>query len=260
MKKTIYLLTITIITVICIIVGSLYHIGNVFPFKIFDGKIYLTKEEDDDINLLSEENSSNEFASIDATFEIANITIQTGEEYRISFDGNSKLKPNIDITDNVLTLTQNKIKNNFNLLRPSKYKCNLTITIPKDKTLDDVNLNTNIGDINILDVCASNVTIKADIGDLDIENAQTGDTTIEANIGDIKLTDSQFENLDITADIGDIKVYGVKDLEPYDFDLENDLGDIKINETKYSRTYATSNNKDFLIKVHNDTGDIKIQE
>ena len=83
MKKNIYLIIITIITVVCIIAGSLYHIGG-FALGLFDN---LIPRSDKSLgNVCTEELSVDEFSNLVFDTTISNINVKTGDSYTVSYN------------------------------------------------------------------------------------------------------------------------------------------------------------------------------
>ena len=79
MKKNIYLIIITIITVVCIIAGSLYHIGG-FALGLFDN---LIPRSDKSLgNVCTEELSVDEFSNLVFDTTISNINVKTSDWFQ----------------------------------------------------------------------------------------------------------------------------------------------------------------------------------
>ena len=92
MKKNIYLIIITIITVVCIIAGSLYHIGG-FALGLFDN---LIPRSDKSLgNVCTEELSVDEFSNLVFDTTISNINVKIGDSYMVSYKCNKRLVPKI---------------------------------------------------------------------------------------------------------------------------------------------------------------------
>ena len=128
MKKNIYLIIITIITVVCIIAGSLYHIGG-FALGLFDN---LIPRSDKSLgNVCTEELSVDEFSNLVFDTTISNINVKTGDSYTVSYKCNKRLVPKIRSTGDTLTISQSKGAN---------YKRNttseITVTIPEGAALN----------------------------------------------------------------------------------------------------------------------------
>ena len=108
MKKNIYLIIITIITVVCIIAGSLYHIGG-FALDLFDN---LIPRSDKSLgNVCTEELSVDEFSNLVFDTTISNINVKTGDSYMVSYKCNKRLVPKIKSSGDTLTISQSNRAN-----------------------------------------------------------------------------------------------------------------------------------------------------
>lgn len=106
MKKNIYLIIITIITVVCIIAGSLYHIGG-FALDLFDN---LIPRSDKSLgNVCTEELSVDEFSNLVFDTTISNINVKTGDSYMVSYKCNKRLVPKIKSSGDTLTISQSRM-------------------------------------------------------------------------------------------------------------------------------------------------------
>lgn len=141
MKKNIYLIIITIITVVCIIAGSLYHIGG-FALGLFDN---LIPHSDKSLgNVCTEELSIDEFSNLIFDTTISNIYVKTGDSYTVSYKCNKRLVPKIKSSGDTLTISQSK---------GSNYRRNttseITVTIPEGASLNKLSLDTGVGEISL---------------------------------------------------------------------------------------------------------------
>ena len=128
MKKNIYLIIITIITVVCIIAGSLYHIGG-FALDLFDN---LIPRSDKSLgNVCTEELSVDEFSNLVFDTTISNINVKTGDSYMVSYKCNKRLVPKIKSSGDTLTISQS---NRANYKRNTTSE--ITVTIPEGAALN----------------------------------------------------------------------------------------------------------------------------
>ena len=101
-EKNIYLIIITIITVVCIIAGSLYHIGG-FALGLFDN---LIPRSDKSLgNVCTEELSVDEFSNLVFDTTISNINVKTGDSYMVSYKCNKRLVPKVKSSGDTLTIS-----------------------------------------------------------------------------------------------------------------------------------------------------------
>lgn len=261
MKKNIYLTILTIVTVACIIFGSLYHIiGLSSQISEYISLPFLKEKESESNSMNTDALTLEAFTGIKGDFSVIDLTISPGSSYKISYNGNKKFAPEYSVTDGVLNIKQQKvgiksfgIKNN---------KCELTVTIPADTSLSSVELTSDVGDIDLNNLAIGQLNLSADVGDLELKKLSSDEIVIETNVGDVDVKDCTYETIKITSDVGDISIDGQEELDSYAFDLSTDLGTVKVDGKKHSRSYEKTkeegNNR--LIYVRNDTGDISIDD
>ena len=276
MKKKTYVITISIITVLCIIWGSMHYIGGFmdgdYNFMGFfsNGK---TKNISQDVEIT-------EFSSINVESEIMDIEIQKGDKFSCHYECNKeKLKPKCSIEGGVLKIKQ-KGSSGFTLFS-SGGKCKVTITVPDGKALSDIKIVSDTGDLKMADTVTESFTLESDTGDVVITNSNLGNTKIETDTGDITITasamsdmklnsdtgdmkvnDSTMAGVDIESDTGDISIKGGIKVASYNITMDSDTGDIKINGTDQgSKCSMSATDGDGLtMKITTDTGDITVSE
>lgn len=284
MRKA-YLSILWIITVICIIGGTIYHVGGLVQFagnNIFSyvTNVGMKKEQagplvSDQYDLAVENNR----AAINVDGSYMDFTLQKGDSWGASYSGVEWLKPELDVTEEdgvtKLVFTQpdaagRKLNKYYNL------NSSLTIMVPENVSFTDLNITLNLGDLDMTDVKADQVELNLDLGDLDVENCNVGtftsnmdmgDTTIQktelknadinASMGDIEVTDSEFKDMKLTADMGEITVKSAVSLDDYRIDADVSMGDVKVNGKNYSDDYSQNGNAGELT-VDSSMGDAEI--
>ena len=108
---------------VCIIAGSLYHIGG-FALGLFDN---LIPRSDKSLgNVCTEELSVDEFSNLVFDTTISNINVKIGDSSMVSYKCNKRLVPKIKSSGDTLTISQSKGAN---------YRRNttseITVTIPE---------------------------------------------------------------------------------------------------------------------------------
>ena len=272
MKKTGYLVLITLLTVGCIIGGMLYHSGGLqgfWPDARVSGKTETIFQE------------NGEVTAIALNSEVMDVKIRTGEKLEVAYGGNANLKPEVSLDGGTLTITQRgKVKNSFNLFNIGKNTAKLEVTIPSDAKItkftsqidicdmeiagfsaEDAEIHGNVGDIDVNGAAFGSSVITLNTGDLDVEKTALGSGTISVNTGDIDVKQSAFGNLNVTGDVGDIDVELTEDRQAYAIDLSTDIGDVEVfgdDEGKsFSQQGSGSSSPSLTVKNH--IGDIKVK-
>ena len=279
MKKNVYLIILTLVTVICIVGGTCYHLvgwGVSFlshlPFASFYSDSNDT--ESSGTTLSTGTVSLPSFNTVKIDSKVMNLSIEKGDDYSIQCDSTEKLNPKYEIKDKTLIVSQKqKIKvHNF----MNTQKCSVHITIPEDTTLELINVDGATGDINLSNLDVTTLKIDNSVGDVKMDDCKTDSIDIDTSTGDVKLNgceaneinvdtsvgdtvikDIIFEKLYVDGSVGDVKVSSPKDLSDYAYDLDTSIGDVSINGVSHKKEYQQKGTAG-KITVDNSTGDISI--
>ena len=272
MNKKIYLIIISLITVFCILFGSAYHLFG-FDFLQGDSDTKNNRNKIGESRITYDENID-AFDSVRIDASVLAITIKASSTYHVSYDCESRLAPELKVDEGTLIIKQpdNRLPNTRNT------HCELTIAVPAYITLDILEAQTDVGDINISKVAAETTSLQADVGSINIRDcsfaftnteADVGSITFEncildggemsADIGEIRLTDCTFSNLELSSDLGDVIVFTPSDLKDYQIELSVDLGEIRINNESYKKEYNQRGASGKRLEIENEVGSIDIK-
>lgn len=280
MKKTAYITTLAIITVVCILLGSVYHIGGWVGFGL--GTFFDFLSFDDDYNNGSKRNrvtyseDIDTFDKIEIDTRIMDITIKEGPNCHFEYDCIEYMKPGFSVKNGIFKLDQ-----------PSKprwlgnnNKCNMTLTIPSGTELSIADITSDVGNININNIKIKNITIESDVGDIDIESctfetskiegdvgnidlkkSNLGKTDIETDTGDTDIIDCEFKDIEVYNNIGNVDLSTDSDISNYNIELITDLGAINFNGNKQKRHFyqsASGSSETYRIYIETDIGDVSV--
>ena len=229
MKKGTYLTILTVITVIAIILGSMYHIGGFFKKagSFFGGRSNSGEKitETDDLD-------AERIDSLKISCGLMQINVDEGDKLSVDFDGDSRLKPVVKMSGGTLVIEQDEDVNaSLSALKDESF---LTITIPKDNELRELELDLGMGDVKLDNIMAKKVDIDAAMGNVKGDDIEAEDIDIDAAMGNVEFYDVAFKNLDANASMGNITVESVRDLSSYNIDADASLGNINIGGEKVS--------------------------
>lgn len=125
--------------------------------------------------VLDETYPLSDFKNIYVEGRDTNVNIKFGDRYKIHIDGDKSQAPNYSVKDQTLTVTGGPQKGRIGVDVLGNEE--VTITIPMDKSLDDVNIRAANGNIHISDVTINNLVKSAKDMDYD-SNMYLTDTTI----------------------------------------------------------------------------------
>lgn len=228
MKKNIYLIIITIITVVCIIAGSLYHIGG-FALDLFDN---LIPHSDKSLgNVCTKELSVDEFSNLVFDTTISNINVKTGDSYMVSYKCNKRLVPKIKSSGDTLTISQSK---------GSNYRRNttseITVTIPEGASLNKLSFDTGVGEVSLDALTAADAEFDTGVGDLYVTGCSFATCDVDGGTGDLSFENCAFDKMDIDGGTGDITINGNDYDDEYEVNehakkhlvIDSGLGDIVV--------------------------------
>lgn len=106
--------------------------------------------------------------------------------------------------------------------------------------LKDVDITSDVGDVDVREIIAENFECILDVGDLTAENAEFTECTIDADVGDV----------DVSL-IGEIKDYNVS--------LETGVGEARLNGEKVkSSSRINAPDAEGFLDISADVGDIDV--
>lgn len=164
------------------------------------------------------------------------VTIKRGNNYSIKINGDEKQAPKYEVRDNILYINKQHRS-------PASFSGNesVTVTVPKRKTLKNVNLSLGNDAITIKDLTINKLTTTGSSDDDSGPNSLTLENTTISNSGNLELgytkfyvTDSHLHGLTINAN-------GNSDTTEFDSQVgENDSNDDDRSNIFISKTSLTN--------------------
>lgn len=172
-------------------------------------------EGSNDKSSFSTNGALKDVTSIEVDVDCADVEIREGEDCAVFLDWNlNNYSMSWTVEEGVLKVTSESLPsvlpNNFNI--DSK----VTITLPAGTALEELDLSTNLGDINVE---ASIVAKKAELS---------------TDLGDVKCLGLQAGELEAESDLGDVEIYLPNDREDYRWVLETSMGELYLDGEKRS--------------------------
>lgn len=268
--KKIYITVITLVTIFCIIGGTIFRFGLFgIPRLFFDEGEYGSYY--DTVNLSS-------FENIKVEADIMEVKIYTGSSFSLEYSASKKsLVPSYEIKGDTITIKQKqKVRNGVFGINTNN--CVLTLTVPEGTKLKAIDISTNVGNAEINRISAQSINIDSDVGDCTILECKFERTELESNVGDINAKNSElgtvtgssdvgdvsiincgFGDLDIESDVGDVDIVSSDSLENYDINLNSDIGEVHFNNNGYKKNFTQSGNSGYKVKVTTDVGSISLE-
>lgn len=213
MKRAIYLSVLVVITVGCI----LWRVGSDAFGWFYSGD---ETEQGTEVSLEGTQ-VLDAFSEIRVESDVMDVTIQKGTDYSLSYRTAGKNKPAYSVKDGVLSVTQKQQKKHWNLGMVSNKSAAMTITVPEDVALKDVDITSNVGDVKLDKVKAKNLDVTADVGDIEaalVGESDAYDISFDCGVGEATLNGENVKKntqihaadaegkIELSADVGDIDV------------------------------------------------------
>lgn len=247
MKKNLYLVIISLITIMVIIFSTCFHVGNVvsklFPFGAFwnDDETTLSGDEIDVTESLDA------FENIKVDTSACDVRVSYGDGFSWNYQGDSSLKPEIRLDGNTLIVSE-ECGVHFHW-GDWDVDCKTTITIPEGTVLNGIEVDSSAGnflmkDISVdkikADLSAGNVQLKnitADAADFDLSagNFNIDDSNVkvikcDCSAGNAEFKDITFEKLDADMSAGNLQITSAVNLD--DAQIEADSTDLHIQDKR----------------------------
>lgn len=243
MKKTILFVVLGLVTVFCICYGTVRHLGglkHVFNQGFF---ISIEDEDDDTDDKVSGKYAINDkleaFSSIRIDARIMTVVIEEGSEFAIEGMYNKTyLKPIVGVDGKRLEVKQTQQKRSR--MNAGSQTCRVTITIPSNTKLDEIDIDSNVGDIKLRDVTAKEINIDTNVGEIDVRKVD-------------------FDSIKCDANVGEITVYPVRDLGEYDISVSTDVGEVRVDGHSYKRSYNSHGRGSGRIHLDTNVGEVNVK-
>ena len=254
-KKNLYLILLTIIAIASAIIGILIHV--ILPAGSWFADFDEHYDSDDFIAGSTTSEELDAFQSIDFDVNVDDITITSGDTYRISYQTRKEeLIPSYEIKDGTLYVKQASAETLRGL--NNNASCTLMITVPKNTVLSQITGKSAVGDFTMENASAIQMDVSVNVGDTELTDVVLQQVTIGSDVGDISLEDVTFDIASLTSNVGDVDVTSALSLDDFQMDLSCGFGEIEVNDNSYHEKYQSKTASEKSLTVSTGTGDIDI--
>ncbi|MFT4146453.1 MAG: DUF4097 family beta strand repeat-containing protein [Mobilitalea sp.] len=259
------------ITIISGIASTVFSIGSVISGGTNDKSNNETIDYSD---------SFKNVKSLEVDNNTGRLIIKTGETFRVeASDVSSSFEAKVT-SDGTLKITDNTNVINFlwfNINGVNKPNSKITVYLPAETKLEEADINTGAGTVNVEDLNAEYLKISTGAGNISGNNLTADKVKVEGGVGEINLQNVEFYNADFDCGVGSLKVDGVMEgkievdcgvgevnlnlkgsVEDYDLDIDSGVGAVRLNNEKISDEYRTSKDAPNSIRVDGGVGEVRI--
>lgn len=211
-----------------------------------------------------------EFKNLNLDVDIANVNIYKSDQFKIEYKlyaSSKDYQPLCKVENDILIFKHRNKKNINNNNNDSNVYVNIYI---KDKIkLDDCKVKISVGDFKLYEdiLFGNNLEINTSVGNIEVLDCLLNNAEISTNVGDIKIKGDIAGKVELKTSVGDVKANLLKQLSCYNYELSTNVGEIDIDDKEFESTKSfvgayLKNNviSDSQIKVFVNTGDIIIKK
>lgn len=239
MKQIIYIILI-VITVVAVYYGIKTHLYA-------EGEVV-----SDDFDV------TDDIKKLDIDAAMMDVTIEQGDEVKVEYKGDDRLKPTFEFDKDSGTLKiKQKKKANINV-KNLNYESKLRIELPKNHNMEEFEMDLDMGNLIIDEINAKEISIEDNMGNVEIEKTTSESIKVEANMGNVVISKCATTNVEINASMGNVEIKLEDDVKDYTINANTSLGNLTIGSDKHKGNFKQTGTKG-TIKVDCNLGDVEIR-
>lgn len=253
--KRVYLGALVLVTLACIIVGSLRFVeAHLFgePLPGMPGT-----ERGNNVSSVDED-ITEAFNGVTFDASLTNVTIESGGSAHINYSNGGGRDERFDyaVKDGVLHVSQTTETSLRELKRTAS---TITITIPETVQLRDLSGVTALGDVRILDVNVSHADVSTNMGNLSATRLGCVSCSLRSDMGTVSASDVSFgDSMELSANMGNVELSGVENLRELRLELSTSMGGIMVNGQRSRADTLTQGTGTRRLVAKADMGDVRI--
>lgn len=221
------------------------------------------------VNDISDDKYSQEVKNISETLEafdeislnlnVMNLEIKTGATYQLEAKYFKKSEISYKVEDGKLFIKQNGEQHS--LFGVNNQIGKVTLYIPKEKTLEDVDIRLGVGETYIENMTTDTLDLTGGVGEIIIKNLVSKETDIKVGVGDVEIQGDLQGETSIKGGVGGLYLDLVGDEKAYSYDIKKGVGETTINNKTYEAfTDIKENNGGAnLISIETGIGEIEVK-
>jgi len=202
------------------------------------------------------------FSELHLDVAVGDIRIESGTSFSLQLEHISSDAYELKNDGKALYLQTWQESNGLHFLA-KQADCEIVVTIPHNTTLEEVVVESNMGDVTISDVAAELLEVNQKLGDIELQDVYCETMTLDQKMGDVEYEGKHPGNLDVQNAMGDIDVVIEGSHKDYAYDLSASMGSIKANGHKRDGVSSSlsggEHNAKYHITMHTSMGDINLE-
>ena len=231
--KRAYLAVISVITVICVIVGLARNVHRrreiveAEEYETADAAVYGDEYEPE------EDRNDGTVTGAAVTLAAGSVEIVPGDSFSVSESGIRGLEWGIT-DDGFLNVWQEDGE-----MHSADRTGTVTITLPADDRMESLDVSVEVGSIDIRDIETESMSLNCALGDVSAENLYAVGGSITVETGNANLSGMRFDTMDVHVSLGNISFMAAQDLTDLAKNFSVDLGSVSINGAQIGKSIET---------------------
>ncbi len=228
--KKLYLTILWIVTLLAVLVGIGIHVGGWFGAGLFTNYGDIVKD--------SEDFKSQDITEVIIDADVAELSFSYGDTIEVSHAYPKKCQPEIKTNGNRLVIKQEMP----NGLPKSSAQYGLEVTVPKGTKLELLDIDVEMGKVEINEIECDEIDLNVEMGDVDIEDIKANKGDFNLSMGDLDISSSVIDEVQANCSMGDVDM----EVDAKKVDANCSMGDLDI----------TTKNADADIDANCDLGSV----
>ena len=265
MAKKVYLVLITILTIVCIIAGSYRNLRMHRSYDYNEEPAGYTSgppsEEDEQwlnaqsvrINGSEEKSDGQKISTVRIEADACSFTIETGPGFEVLTESDGVT---VDVEGGELVIRQ-KTKNG--VISPGS-ESNIYLIVSGDNRLSALDANLSAGNIDINSLSVDDLKVQCSMGSVNLYDVSAKHADLHTAMGNSYTHCRDFETLSLTVDMGEVTVLLDEEATAApSIDAETGLGEIIVNGEAVGSNYSGFSDSERSVKIKAGMGSIEIQ-
>lgn len=253
------------IACICIILGAMF-IGAGFGLggelhDVYGVHFGIGRRNESRSTGNTETKELTEFKTLTMDISIGDIIIKRGSSLSLAVKNVPNDEYDIKQHGDTLTITSNP-DNSWFRFSLDRLEYEFVLTIPEDFKLEQIDLTSSMGDVEISHVALQKLTVNQHMGDIDLTDVHSEQMVLDQDMGDVTYKGSHPGSMQVDNSMGDIELAIQDQSTNYRYDCSTSMGSIKVNNQHQDgfseEVSGGSKDAPYVLTLDNSMGDIEV--
>ncbi len=208
--KTLYLTLLSIVTILAVLFGLFVHVFRGYFYEGEKSESIVVKES---------------FSNVDIDLDLTDFRIEYGDHYGVAYEYPRDMEPKVYVKGDTLYVEQ---QGNYKLHGIRRKTFKLTLILPAGVSLNNVDIDVDMGNIEFGKLDCKNLYVEADMGNIELDKIHCESFTAKADMGNIEV-DGDFDRVTAKCSMGNIEVTSPRSIDEIELDLDVDMGQKTFN-------------------------------